>query len=460
MALWLLLAGFAGGVLSQIPHPYLVVLAGGALLVPRRASALTASGVLLVGLGLGSLTAAARSPDETVAAMLASEVARCHVSGSILEHVGDGASLIGVRRATCTGRSPIDDLGPLSLPRLDEDAGTLVEADGWIYPLEENGFEAHLTRSGALAGFHPTETVTGTIPSPALAVAARVKGGLRDAVSVLAPREGALLLGLTIGDTSRIDPVTEEHLRRAGLTHLVAVSGSNVAIVLGALMLAVAFAGLRARIVIAALGLTLFVLVTGPEPSVLRAAAMGAIGLAALGLGERIPTLRALGLALVCVLALRPSMLGSLGLQLSVAATAGIVLWARAISERLSFLPAPAALGVGATVAAQVAVAPLLAAGFGEVSVAGLPANLLAMPAVAPATIFGFTAAVVGPFWPPGARLIARVAGPFVGLILWVGDGFGGVSWATLPVPPPLPIVLGITVVGVAFRTLLAGARG
>ncbi len=269
-----------------------------------------------------------------------------------------------------------------------------------------------------------------------------------------------MLLGLTIGDTSRMDPVTEGHLRRAGLTHLVAVSGSNVAIVLGSLMFVAAFAGLRTRLAIATVGLILFVLVTGPEPSVLRAAAMGAIGLAALALGERIPTLHALGLALLCVLALRPGLLTSLGLQLSVAATAGIILWARPLSERLSFLPRPVSLGIGATVAAQVAVAPLLAAGFGEVSVAGLPANLLAMPAVAPATILGFAAAMVGPFWADGAGFIARLAGPFVTLILKVGDGFGGTAWATVPVPSIVAAAFGVAVIGAAIGTLIGDARG
>lgn len=458
--MWLTLAGFVSGILTEVARPLVVALVGGVLLIPRRVAALTAGGVFLVGLGLGSLSTAVRAPDGTAASMLASEVARCEVSGSLLEHLGNGASLVGISRANCTERAPLDDLGPLAFPRLDTDAGTTLEAVGWIYPLEWEGFDAYLTRSGALAGFHPIEVITRSMPSGALAVAAEVKGGLRNAVSSLGAREGALLLGLTIGDTSRMDPVTEDHLRRAGLTHLVAVSGSNVAIVLGSLILVVAFAGFRTRLVIASLGLVLFVLVTGPEPSVLRAAAMGAIGLAALALGERIPTLRVLGLALLCVLALRPGMLGSLGLQLSVAATAGIILWARPISDRLTFLPRPVSLGFGATVAAQVAVAPLLAAGFGEVSVAGLPANLLAMPAVAPATILGFAAAMVGPFWAPGAGLIARFAGPFVTLILEVGDLFGGAAWATISIPPILAAASGVAVLGAAIGTLVGRARG
>lgn len=238
------------------------------------------------------------------------------------------------------------------------------------------------------------------------------------------------------------------------------LSGSNVAIVLGTLLLVFGFLGLRARLTIAALGLVLFVLVTGPEPSVLRAAVMGAIAIAALGLGERVSTQRALGLAVVVVLALRPQLLGSLGLQLSVAATAGIVLWARPIAERLSFLPSPVALGVGATVAAQFAVAPLLAAGFGEVSIAGFPANLLAMPAVAPATVLGFASALAGLASPALARLLARLASPFVAAILWIGDLFGGAPWAMVQVPTAVALVAGMGVAGVAAATLVRRRQG
>lgn len=455
-----MLAGFVAGILIEFAHPLVVALGGGVLLIPRRIAVLTAAGVTLIGLGLGSLSAEVRAPERTAASVLASEVARCEVSGFLLEHLGNNASLVGISRAACTGRAPLKDLGALAFPRVDADAGTGVAAVGWLIPLEREGFDAYLRRSGALAGFHPVEMSTGRISSRALAIAAEVKGGLRSAVSALGSREGALLLGLTIGDTSRIDPVTEEHLRRAGLTHLVAVSGSNVAIVLGSLLLLVAFAGFRTRLSIAAAGLVLFVLVTGPEPSVLRAAAMGAIGLAALALGERIPTLRGLGLALLCVLALRPGMVGSLGLQLSVAATAGIILWARPISDRLTTLPRPVSLGIGATVAAQAAVAPLLAAGFGEVSVAGLPANLLAMPAVPPATILGFAGAVLGPLWAPGARFLVLLAGPFVKWILGVGDLFGGASWATVSVPPFAAALSGAAVLVAAIGTLIARARG
>ncbi len=192
MALWLTLAGFAAGILIGVAHPLVIALMGGVLLIPRRVAALTAGGVFLIGLGLGSLSAEMRAPDVSAASMLAAEVARCEVSGSLLEHLGNDASLVGVTEATCTDRAPLDDLGALAFPRVDADAGTTIEAFGWIYPLEPEGFDVFLTRSGALAGFHPVEVITGSIPSRVMAVAADMKGGLRDAVGFAGSSRGSV----------------------------------------------------------------------------------------------------------------------------------------------------------------------------------------------------------------------------------------------------------------------------
>jgi competence protein ComEC len=213
------------------------------------------------------------------------------------------------------------------------------------------------------------------------------------------------------------------------------VSGTNVAIVLGAVVLAAAPLPHKLRVVLCGLGLVLFVLVVGPEPSVLRAAVMGAIGLVALAWGRRAEPLHALGLALLVVLAFRPSLSSSVGLQLSVAATAGIVLWSPSLAHRLRVLPRVVALGLAATVAAQVAVAPLLVGTFGQLSLAGPLANLLAMPAVAPATVLGVGAALIGTVSELGGVAAARVAEPFSAWILFVGNGIGDLSWSAVELP-------------------------
>lgn len=128
-------------------------------------------------------------------------------------------------------------------------------------------------------------------------------------------------------------------------------------------------------------------------------------------------------------------MVFSVGLQLSVAATAGIVLWTTRLAHALRALPRVAALGLGATVAAQLAVAPLLVGTFGQLSLASPVANLMAMPAVAPATILGLAAGVVGTLSEAAGSAVARVAEPFSAWILLVGNSVGDLEWSSVALP-------------------------
>jgi len=287
-----------------------------------------------------------------------------------------------------------------------------------------------------------------------MALAAAVRRGLLGATESMAPDERALERGLTIGDTTGFGPSTIESFRRSGLSHLLAVSGSNVAIVIGTTAFALRRFAHRTRIILSAAALTLFVLVVGPQPSVLRAAAMGAVGLAALGWGYRTEPMRALGLALLIVITARPGLVHSAGLQLSAAATAGIVLWTGAIAARLDSLPAPIALALGATLAAQIAVAPVLVATFGELSLIAPLANLIAFPAVAPATVLGLTAGGVGMLSPALGAVIAGWSGPFARWILIVAERSADVGWASVSLPRWVGLLLAAPVVGAAVRSV------
>lgn len=231
------------------------------------------------------------------------------------------------------------------------------------------------------------------------------------------------------------------------------LSGTNVTIVVGAAALAVSRLALRTRVIACAAALGLYVAVVGPEPSVLRAATMGGIALVALAGGRRTEPLHALGVALIVVLALRPGLVFSVGLHLSAAATAGIVLFAGRLARRMSGLPRAVALVLAVTLAAQVAVAPVLIGVFGELSVVAPLANLLAAPAVAPATVLGLGGAVAGSVWPAAGVLLARAAEPFVGWILAVGRTTGGWSGASLEVPRWWAWPLGAFVVVAALAT-------
>jgi competence protein ComEC len=277
-----------------------------------------------------------------------------------------------------------------------------------------------------------------------------------DATGSLSHRPAALLRGLAIGDTSEIDPSTVDRFRDSGLAHLLAVSGSNVAIVLAAAAVTVRRSSPTMRAACAAGCLLLFVLVVGPEPSVLRAGAMGSLALVALVTGRTTEPLAALGVATAAVIVLRPEMVHSAGLHLSVAATAGIVLFGPRLGARLSMLPRPVAVVLGATLAAQVAVAPVVIGTFGELSLVAPLSNLVAAPAVAPATVLSLGAALLYSVWPPLGRLSMALAEPFGAWILWVADRTGSVPGAAVTVSRWVAIVVALPV---GWFTVVAARR-
>ncbi len=245
-------------------------------------------------------------------------------------------------------------------------------------------------------------------------------GGLRDgladsATRVLDPRPAGLLPGLVVGDTRQMDPVLDEDFRRAGLSHLTAVSGANVAITITAVLWPLRRRAVDRRVqaIVGGAALVCFVVLARPEPSVVRAAAMGAVTLLALASGRVRVAIPALGAA-VCVLLLAdPGLARDPGFALSVLATGAIVLlapsWSRRLRER--GWPHPVADALAVSAAAGLATAPLIAALSGTVSLVALPANLLAAPAVAPATILGILATVVGPVLAPVCDALVWGAG-------------------------------------------------
>jgi ComEC/Rec2-related protein len=403
------------------------------LLLTRRSSRTHYSGIALLGLSVGLIVAGARGPASGPLTDLARTVSRCAATGEIVERAGGLGTLARIDALRCDGASEIRGAGMVVL---DEEAepGSGFEANGHLVPLGEGGFADARRRLGAEAAFDPSDIDLDLPHRPLMRAAVSVREGMRDAVAELGPDNGALLRGLTIGDTGGFDEATSERFRRAGLSHLVAVSGSNVAIVLGVFVLVAKPLGLYLRLALAAGGLLLYVLIVGPEPSVVRAGAMGAIGLLALAVGSRSAPLNALAIALVVVLAYRPALVHSVGLHMSAAATAGIVLWAPRMAERLHAWPRTVALAAGVTLAAQIAVAPIIIGVFEQLSLTGPIANLLAAPAVGPATVLGLAAGLAAALSPSAGSLIARGAEPFAWWIGEVARWLGG-EWAAAVVP-------------------------
>ena len=205
----------------------------------------------------------------------------------------------------------------------------------------------------------------------------------------------ALVSGFLIGDVRQLPTAEATALRRAGLTHFVAVSGSNVALFLGAWFLVAGPLGVgaRRRATVGLVGLALFVVITRWEPSVVRAASMAALVLVGRVANVPIDAWTALGGAVTAVLLVSPDLAVDAGFQLSVAATAGVLVGARLFAGRR---PRWAWTTLGATLSAQAAVAPVLLWYFGSVPLMGPMSNLLAGPVVVGATAAGGVGVLTG----------------------------------------------------------------
>jgi competence protein ComEC len=261
---------------------------------------------------------------------------------------------------------------------------------------------------------------------------------------------------MTIGDTSKLDPGLEDSFRTTGLSHLMAVSGANVAMFLGAIGFLLKLLGARRRVTLATLGAALlsFMAITRFEPSVLRAGAMATVTLAGIGFGARREATTALAVAALGLMVQDPFLVYSLGFQLSVIATLGLLV----VAPRLTAALRGGSLGVvlGVTLGAQLAVAPLLAMQFHQFSVASLPANVLAVPAVAPATVLGFAAAAVGAVHEPAGVALATAARPALAWISAVAGWFSRVPNASVGLPGG---TLGAAVVGMLCVAPLLALR-
>ncbi|MQY26543.1 ComEC/Rec2 family competence protein [Nocardia aurantia] len=280
-------------------------------------------------------------------------------------------------------------------------------------------------------------------------VAGVIRGRLAASAARALPGDAAgLLPGLVDGDISRLPDRVRENFRETDLTHLVAVSGTNVTIILMAVSRSVDRLSVDRRLglVLSAAALLAFVILARPSPSVLRAALMGAIAVLATALGRRKQALPALCAAVIGLIAYRPGLALDVGFALSVLATAALIVLSPAWSQWLERHGWPHRLAEAFAVAtaAFLVTTPLLAALTGHVGLLAVLVNVLVEPVVAPITILGTLAAVTAGIYPPLADLLLRLTilplrwllsvsehGASLGVSLSVPDGVrGGVTVA------------------------------
>ncbi len=360
--------------------------------------------------------------------------------------LGDGVSQVGTA-------TPVVVLAPATWSSLRP--GDLLAQTVRLVPAGRAGPVAAL----ALARQDPV--LVGRVTDP-FAWADPPRRALRAAVGGLPPGPAGLLPSLVVGDESLLADEVRRDLQATGLTHLTAVSGANVAIVIGAALFSARWVGLRGAALpaVGVASIVGFVLLARPEPSVVRAAAMGVVVVLGLVAGARGRGVAPLAVACTVLLLADPWLSRSLGFVLSCLATAGIVLLARPWQARAArWMPRWTAALLAVPLAAQVACTPVLVSVAQQLSLASLPANLLAAPAVPAATVLGLLAALVGVVSPAVAHLVATVAMVPTGWIVLVADQGAEMPGASLPWQWGLPLALALALGLAAVVPVLLGSR-
>jgi competence protein ComEC len=388
---------------------------------------------------------------------------------------------VAVRGTTVDVRTPVVLTGPTSWSRVTP--GQRISVVGRLAPT---------SRGDDVVAILSVRSIPGVVGSPSLLMRAaqHLRDGLATAVHDLPADQRALVPALVDGDVSQFPPELQQVFRLAGLTHLSAVSGTNLSILL-ALVLALG-RPLRIRgtgaLVLGLATVLFFVVLARPQPSVLRAAAMGSVVVLGSVFGFRRGGLRALAVAVIALILIDPWLGRSAGFALSALATGGLVLLAPQLAASMStWAPRPVAVALAVPLAAQVTTMPVIAAISASVSLVAIPANLLAEPAVGPATVLGVGLTVLAALWPAAAAVaawlpfvpawwiaeVARVAARAPGRAIALGDttSAGGASAGAGDAVGPLSLVM-VTVVTLGLiigaprflrsrrRTVLTGVVG
>ncbi|MCP9774070.1 ComEC/Rec2 family competence protein [Cyanobium sp. WAJ14-Wanaka] len=279
---------------------------------------------------------------------------------------------------------------------------------------------------------------------------------------------GGVLAALVLG--SAVVPLPGEvrdAFRAAGLSHALAASGFHLSVLLGAVMPLGRRLVRPLRLGLALGAMALFVLLAGPQPSVLRAVLMGAIALVVLECGWRARPLGILFASLLALLVVFPQWLLDVGFQLSAVATAALMVSARPMEEGLKrWLPPVAAAALAVPLAASFWTLPLQLLHFGVVPIYAVPANVVVAPLLTPLTLGAMALALVAILLPPLLPLLLIPVAWLCGLLLVVVRWFAGLPMAQWQLGRPTHLlvlllvlaVLAVAIPGLAKRWRWLGA--
>ena len=293
--------------------------------------------------------------------------------------------------------------------------GELVSLDATLRPLVDPPL---WLRAQGIGGRGTVKSVAGfTVGRAHTRLANSIRRTIEAGTESMSRDERSLFAGLVYGDDRSQSPLVADNFNAAGLTHLLAVSGQNVAFVLAIAGPVLRRLGYRPRFVFVVAVLLLFATVTRFEPSVVRASVMTAVAAVGSLVGAEVSSRRVLGLAITALILVDPLIVHSVAFQLSVAASAGILFWSRRVARAIPG-PRPLVESLAVTATAQLAVAPLIIWRFGGLPVAALPANVLAGPAAGPVMMWGLTSGWFAGLVPP--RLAEALHLPTRAALWWI----------------------------------------
>ena len=387
-----------------------------------------------------------------------------------------------MQRALLTVRLPADAPADTAPARSSPASSAIVPAEGpWVvyawlprYPIVAPGdsiaFTAALELPPEGPGFGDVVRQQGAVASVRLRsmqllpddgdALALLESGRRWAGELIARAlpepEAGLASGILIGLRDLVDRDLAADFTTAGLSHVVAISGWNIAVV-GAVIVGMLRRFPRRRRSLAVLAaIFVYTLLAGASPSVVRAAVMGAVVLVARESGRQGSAATALGLAVWILLLIDPRMAQDVGFQLSVAATGGLLAWGSTLQARLAahaprLVPGWLVETGAVSLAAQASTLPLILLHFGRVSLVSPLSNLVAAPIVAPAmlaSLLGLLCGLATSLGAPQLLVMPGVLGGWIGLaaLVTVAQVSASLPLASVSLPPPVDALAALVV--------------
>ncbi len=356
--------------------------------------------------------------------------------------------------------------------------GDMVRVRGNIQTPPENeefSYREYLSRQGinSLMSVTRGTLLPGKEINPAVDLLYKVKNSLLDVIYRLFPDpEASLLAGVLLGEASNIPPDLQDAFKNTGTSHIIAISGFNIAIIAGIFVtLFSRLLGTRKGALISVLGIAAYTILVGASASVVRAALMATLSILAQQIGRRNFALNALALVAVIMAIVSPLVLWDVGFQLSFAATLGLILYADPIEayaaglisrwlpqEKVQWVIGPLAEYVLLTFAAQVTTLPIIAYQFGRISIVSFIANPFILPFQPPVMLLGGLATLLGWFYQPLGQVLAFLAWPFPAYTIRMVEFFNGFPGGVIATGQ-FSLLIVILIYGVLFFLTFAGDR-